>query len=116
MRALVAAGAVSTISLLAAYQSWLLLEECRRAGGGVGDFGGGRGFGGGGGGGGARGRDRTKASRVVVWGSSAVDASGARTSAAASLSGVEGPVRAADAAFGVRVIAPAAIPGVDNQR
>eukprot|EP01045_Picozoa_sp_COSAG04_P018607 COSAG04_NODE_1732_length_5768_cov_11.998236_8_plen_49_part_01 len=35
MRALVAAGGVSIISLLAAYQSWMLLEECRQAGGGA---------------------------------------------------------------------------------
>ena len=82
----------------------------------------GGGRGGGGLGGGARGLDRTKPSRPLVWGSSAVDVSGARTmaaagarAAAASLSVVEGPVRAADAAFGVRVIAPAAVPGVDDQ-
>jgi hypothetical protein len=35
MRVLVAAGVVSTISLLAAYQSWVLLEECRRQSGGA---------------------------------------------------------------------------------
>ena len=104
-----------------------LAEKCAdrapvRAGGGDGGFGGGRGFGGGGRGGGARGRDRTEPSRVAEWGSSAVvtvictvsPACGA-AAALASLSVVVGPVRAADAALGVRVIAPAAVPGVDDQ-
>ena len=98
-----------------------LAEKCAdrapvRTGGGDGGFGGGRG-------GGARGRDRTEPSRVVMWGSSAVvtvistlpPACGAAL-AAATLAVVVGPVRAADAAFGVRVIAPAAVPGVDDQR
>ena len=74
-------------------------------------------------GGGTRGCDRTEPARVVVWGSSAVvtvittlpPACGA-VLAGTSLSVVEGPVRAADAALGVRVIAAAAVPGVDDQR
>ena len=59
---------------------------------------------------------------MVVWGSSATVASGACTgaagapAAAASLSVVERPVRAAEAAFGVRVIAAATVPGVHDQR